>query len=229
VSPPTTGADMSETAIRPPSDVYEQHAVRGRFNAAFFRAMDPYVAWNLHTRKQRLFMDLPRSVVEIGPGVGANMRYLAPGSTLVAIEPNRYMHDPLRDAAARRGVRLDLSERMAEETGLPDDSVDCVISTLVLCSVQDPEAVVAEVRRILRPGGTFRFLEHVAAPPATATRAVQRALRRPWAWVFEGCSCERDLEHTVREAGFASSTIERYRLHTPFIPFNTHIIGTARA
>src|SRR5688500_20112967 len=108
---------MSETAIRPPSAVYEQHAVRGRFDAAFFRAMDPYVAWNLHTRKQRLFMDLPRSVVEIGPGVGANMRYLAPGSTLVAIEPNRDMHDPLRGTAARRRLRRGVSGPLAEETG----------------------------------------------------------------------------------------------------------------
>ena len=220
---------MPETITRPPIAAYEQHAVRGRFNAAFFRAMDPYVEWNLHARKQRLFADLPPAVVEIGPGVGANMRYLAPASTLIAIEPNRYMHDPLRDAAARHGVRLDLRERMAEETGLPDDSVDSVISTLVLCSVQDPAAVVAEARRILRPGGTFRFLEHVAAPPATPTRAVQRALRRPWAWVFEGCSCERDLEDSVRGAGFEDVSIEHYRLHTPFIPFNTHIIGTARA
>ncbi len=81
---------MPETTTRPPSAVYEQHAVRGRFNAAFFRAMDPYVAWNLHARKQRLFADLPRNVVEIGPGVGANMRYLAPGST-----PGRHRTQPL--------------------------------------------------------------------------------------------------------------------------------------
>ena len=220
---------MTQITTRPSSTAYEQHAVRGRFNAAFFRAMDPYVEWNLHARKQPLFEDLPPTVVEIGPGTGANMRYLPTGSTLVAVEPNRYMHDPLRDAAASHGVRLDLHERMAEDTGLPDDSVDCVISTLVLCSVQDPAAVLTEVRRILRPGGTFRFLEHVAAPPASATRVVQRALRRPWAWVFEGCSCERDLEGAVRGAGFRNVAVQHYRLHTPFLPFNAHIVGTAHA
>jgi hypothetical protein len=54
-------------------------------------------------------------------------------------------------------------------------------------------------------------------------------LRRPWAWTFEGCSCERDLEALVRSAGFAAVEIERYRVHTPFVPFNTHIAGIATA
>ena len=221
---------MTETATAsPPETTFEQHALRGRFNAVFFRLMDPYMERNLHNRKQRLFAGLPREVVEIGPGVGGNLRYLPAGSTLVAVEPNRYMHGPLIEAAERRGVRLDLRERMAEQTDIPDSSVDSVISSLVLCSVQDPAAVLAEVRRILRPGGTFRFLEHVVAAPGTPTRLAQRMLRRPWAWTFEGCSCERDLEQSVRIAGFASVTVERCRVHTPFLPFNTHIAGIARA
>jgi len=89
--------------------------------------------------------------------------------------------------------------------------------------------VLAEVRRILRPGGSYRFVEHVAAPAGTPTRAAQRALRRPWAWTFEGCSCERDLEATIRSAGFSDVSVERYRLRTPFLPFNTHIAGIARS
>jgi SAM-dependent methyltransferase len=112
---------------------------------------------------------------------------------LVAIEPNSAMHGRLRAAAERHGVRLDLRDRVAERTGLPPGSVETVISSLVLCTVTDPAGVVAEVRRVLRPGGTFRFVEHVAARAGTPTRALQRALRRPWAWTFEGCSCERDL------------------------------------
>src|SRR5687767_1226165 len=143
---------MTETATATsPEITFAQHALRGRFNAAFFRVMDPYIEWNLRDRKQRLFDGLPGEVVEIGPGV----------------EANRYMHGPLIDAAERRGVRLDLRERMAEQTDIRDSSVDSVISSLVLCSVQDPAAVLAEVRRILRPGGTFRFLEHVVAAPGT--------------------------------------------------------------
>lgn len=208
---------------------FELHTGRGRFNAAFFRVMDPYMESKLRSRKRGVFAGLPERVVEIGPGVGANLRYLPAGATLVAIEPNRYMYGRLRAAAQRHGVRLELRESLAEQTGLPDHSVDAVISSLVLCSVEDPDAALAEIRRILRPGGSFRFVEHVVAEEATVTRAAQRILRRPWAWTFEGCSCERDLERSIRAAGFASVSVERYRLTTPFLPFNTHIAGTAQA
>jgi SAM-dependent methyltransferase len=215
---------------------FELHPHRGPFNALFFRAMGPYLERTLRRRKARVFSGITgeassqgasREVVEIGPGVGANFRYLPPGATVIAIEPNRYMHGRLMEAAERRGIHLDLRERTADATGLPDRSADTVISSLVLCSVQNPAAVLAEIRRVLRPGGTFRFAEHVAAPRGTFTRRVQRLLRRPWAWTFEGCSCERDLERTIRDAGFTSVNLERYRIHTAFIPFNTHIAGVA--
>jgi len=212
-----------------PAPEFEVHGARGRFNAAFFSLMGPYIEWNLRQHKRRHFGELPDEVVEIGAGVGANLPYLAAGATLVAIEPNPHMHRRLRAAAERRGVHLDLHDRVAERTDLPDHCVDSVISSLVLCSVTSPAAVLAEIRRILRPGGTYRFVEHVAAPTGTPTRALQRALRRPWAWTFEGCSCERDLGSLIRAAGFASVDIEPYRLHTPFVPFNTHIAGTAHA
>ena len=208
---------------------FEVHRGRGTFNAAFLSVLGPYIEWNVRRRKRRVFAGLPRTVVELGPGVGANLRYLPAGSTLVAIEPNLPMHRRLRAAAERRGVQLDLRDRLAERTDLPARSVDCVISSLVLCTVADPAAVLAEVRRILRPGGTFRFVEHVAARAGTPTRLLQRALRRPWAWTFEGCSCERDLAGLLRAAGFARVDIEPYRLHSPFITFNTQIAGIAYA
>lgn len=206
---------------------FEVHTARGPFNAAFFSIMGPYIEWNVRHRKRRVFAELPGTVVELGPGVGANLRYLRPGSTLVAIEPNRPMHRRLRAAADRHGVHLDLRDSLAEDTGLAGGSVDSVISSLVLCTVSDPAEVLAEIRRILRPGGTFRFVEHVAAPAGTVTRKIQRALRRPWAWTFEGCSCERDLAGLLRAAGFARVDIEPYRLHTPFVPFNTQVVGVA--
>jgi SAM-dependent methyltransferase len=209
--------------------LFELHRARGPFNAAFFSVMGPYIERNVREHKRRVYAELPDTVVELGAGVGANLRYLRPGSTLVAIEPNLPMHRRLRTAAARRGVHLDLRDSLAERTDLPDQSADSVISSLVLCTVANPADVLAEVRRILRPGGTFRFVEHVAARAGTPTRTLQRALRRPWAWAFEGCSCERDLAGLLRSAGFARVDIEPYRLHTPFITFNTQIAGIAYA
>lgn len=218
---------MSQTTPISPRFEFEPHAARGRFNAVFFRIMGPFLEWNMRGHKRRTFADLPGRVVELGSGVGANMRYLPDGATLVAVEPNPYMHRRLQAAADRANVHLELHDRVAEDTGLADHSVDTVISSLVLCSVTDPTAVLAEIRRILRPGGSYHFVEHIAAAPRTPTRFLQRIMRRPWAWTFEGCSCERDLESVIRAAGFATVTVDAYRLHTLFVPFNTHIAGVA--
>jgi SAM-dependent methyltransferase len=102
-----------------------------------------------------------------------------------------------------------------------------VISSLVLCTVADPGAVVAEVHRILRLGGRYAFLEHVAAAEHTTLRRLQRVVRRPWRWMFEGCSCERDLRTVIEKAGFTRTAITDYRLRGPFLPANTQISGVA--
>lgn len=208
---------------------FEVNPVRGRFNSAFFSVMGGYIDWHMRRRKAREFADLPPHVVELGSGVGANLRYLPAGSCLTAIEPNSYMHERLRRAASRRGVELEIRSVVGELIDLPDASAEAVISSLVLCTVTDPAAVLAEIRRILQPGGRFSFAEHVRARPRTLTRWSQRILRRPWAWVFEGCSCERDLASMISSAGFTSVDLSPYRIHSPFIPFNTHIAGTAIA
>lgn len=208
---------------------FDAHPARGRFNAAFFTALGGYINWHMHKRKARVFTDLPETVVELGPGVGANLRYLRAGTRLVAIEPNPFMHPRLREAAVAAKVDLEIRKVAGERIDLPDASVDRVISSLVLCSVTDPDAVLAEVRRILKPGGRYSFAEHVVARRRTPTRWIQRAVRRPWAWTFEGCSCERDLTTAIRSAGFRKVEITPYRVHSPFVPFNTQICGTATA
>lgn len=221
----------SSTLVAAPAetDGFRERPLLGRFNAAFFWAMGGYINWHLRHHKATAFAELPPTVVELGSGVGANLRYLPDDARLIAIEPNPHMHGRLRRAARSHGVDLEIRSVVAERIDLPDASADAVISSLVLCSVRDPDAVLAEVRRILRPGGRFSFAEHVVAAPATPTRWTQRILRRPWAWVFEGCSCERDLAGAIRSAGFATVDLAAYRIHSPFVPFNTHIAGTAIA
>jgi SAM-dependent methyltransferase len=219
---------MTSSAIhRHAIDGFDPHPLRGRFNSAFFAVLGGYINLHMRKRKGAVFAGLPQTVVELGSGVGANLRYLPMGVRLIAIEPNPYMHARLWRAAAKRGVDLEIRDVVAERIDLPDASADAIISSLVLCTVGDVPAVLAEVRRVLRPGGRFSFAEHVVARKHTPTRWVQRALRRPWAWAFEGCSCERDLASAIESAGFASVDIQRYRIHSPFLPFNTHIAGTA--
>ena len=211
----------------PTAETYQPHRVRGSVNALFFTALDRYLDRLLRPHKRAVFSDLPPRVVELGPGVGANLRYLAAGTRLIAVEPNPAMHPRLRARAARAQVDLELHDSVAEHLDLPDASVDAVISSLVLCTVADPAGVVSEVHRVLRPGGRYAFLEHVAAAEGTVLRRLQRAVRRPWGWMFEGCSCERDLRTVIETAGFARTTIADRWIHGPFLPANTQIAGVA--
>jgi SAM-dependent methyltransferase len=209
------------------SATFESHPVRGRFNAAFLMAFDRPIDRQTRDRKRKIFSGLPPEVVEVGPGVGANLRYMPPGCRVIAIEPNPYMHDGLRKQAARRGIDIEIHGVAGDAIDLDDQSVDAVITSLLLCTVADPERVVGEIRRILRPGGRYAFLEHVAAPEGTLLRRIQHAVRRPWAWVFEGCSCERDLAAVIGAAAFASVEIDRFLVRSPFVPANTQIAGRA--
>src|SRR3954449_6183412 len=123
------------TTLRLPSDPaapFDVHRVRGPLNALFFSMLDRYLDHLLGPHKQALFRDLPPTVVELGPGVGANLRYLSPGSRLIAVEPNPAMHRRLRARAARAEVDVELHTVVAERLDLPDGSVDAVLSSLVL-------------------------------------------------------------------------------------------------
>lgn len=209
------------------SDVYRANRIRGPLNAAGFSILDGAVNRMLQERKQRVFSKLPNDVLVLGPGIGANFRYMRPGSRVVAIEPNPAMHARLRAQAERFGIALDLRGTRGESLDVCDESVAMVISTLVLCTVASPEKVVAEVLRVLCPGGRFAFVEHVAAAEGTGLRRFQHLVRRPWAWMLEGCSCERDLARVIQAAGFATVDIESYRLRTLLTPASTQIAGVA--
>ncbi|NGO14472.1 methyltransferase domain-containing protein [Streptomyces sp. HC44] len=206
---------------------FSPHPVRGRANAAFFRLLDGYVHRLVGTRKARLFAGLPEHVVELGPGTGANLRYYRPGTRLTAVEPNPHMHGALRARAAALGIDTEILPCDAGQLPLPEGGTDAVVCTLVLCTVDDPARVLAEARRILRPGGTLLFVEHVAARPGTPTRWLQRAVRRPWRWCFEGRDVLRETEDTLTAAGFGRLTVDRFRLNSPFLPVNSQILGSA--
>lgn len=199
------------------------NAIRGRLNAWFFDALESYMHWKYATIKSRLLADAPSVLVELGPGAGANLRYLPPGTRLIAIEPNRYFHPVLRRRAQQRGIELDLRGLAGEALDLPDASVDFVFSSLVLCSVMNPEAVLAEVRRVLKPGGRFACVEHVAAPSGSGMGALQHAIARPWKWVFEGCDLCRDTGTTLSRAGFSQVHVQPMILPTIFVPIRHQI------
>jgi ubiquinone/menaquinone biosynthesis C-methylase UbiE len=205
------------------------HGSVSRFNAWFFSAFDRYINVIARRHKQAAFAGIRGGVVvELGAGVGANLGYLPAGTRLIAIEPSLQMHERLQERAEAAGVDLELIAQGAESLPLEDAAYDEVICSLVLCTVADPDRVLAEVRRVLRPGGRFRFVEHVAAPAWSPRRWLQVALRRPWRWLFEGCTLDRDTASRILAAGFGEVELRRERFHRSlFVPVNTTISGVA--
>ncbi len=167
------------------------------------------------------------TVVEIGPGSGPNMRYYAPGTHVIAIEPNPNMHGSLRAAAAANGVELEIRTVRGERIDVDDESVAGVVGTLVLCGVDDPGGVVSEVRRILEPGGTYYFLEHVAADAGTPLRRVQDLVLRPHRWMANGCETNRDLAALIDAAGFTSTDHETIDIGRAGAYTRLRLVGTA--
>jgi ubiquinone/menaquinone biosynthesis C-methylase UbiE len=204
-------------------------SVLGAFNAWFFDTFDGYTNIIAGPSKRAAFGDIePGRILEVGAGTGANFDHLPEGSDLLALEPNEAMHQRLLRRAGEKGIAVDLLTAPGEAIPLDDGSVDTVICSLVLCTVEQPAVVLSEIRRVLRPGGTFRFVEHVAASPRSPRRWLQLALTRPWAWVFEGCQLCRRTDLAIEAAGFTSVRIQRERLQrSVFVPVNTVISGRA--
>ena len=197
-----------------------------RFNAWFFHRFDGFIDWSLRRLKSQVFTDLPQTVVEIGPGEGANFRYYQPGTTVIAIEPNPAMHQRLQANAREAGIHLELQDTIAEDTGLPTASAPAVISSLVLCSVTDPEAAIAEAHRILEPGGRLMVVEHVRGQ-GPVLRGLQKLVRRPWRWAFEGCELDRDTLATIEGAGLSTVEMVERTVITAFVPVNSFVYGYA--
>jgi ubiquinone/menaquinone biosynthesis C-methylase UbiE len=175
--------------------------------------------------KRKLFADVRGEVLEIGPGTGVNLVYYPTDIRWTGIEPNPYMHAYLKREARRLSFPVELRLGAAEQLEADDQSLDVVISTLVLCSVPDVAAVLREVLRVLRPGGRFLFMEHVAAPRGTLTRQRQEWIRPLWKVVGDGCHPDREPWIELENAGFDRVTVEHFRVPFPII--GPHIMGEA--
>lgn len=152
-----------------------------------------------------LLRDVHGRVLEIGAGTGHNLpHYPATVTDLVLAEPDPSMRKRLDIKVVARGVRATVVDAMAERLPFEDGSFDAVVSTLVLCSVHDQAAALAEVRRVLAPGGRLVFLEHVAADAATKPERLkrQRQVEPVWKRVAGGCHLTRRTEDAIRDAGF---------------------------
>lgn len=176
-------------------------------------------------RKRALFEDLEGTLVELGSGTGPNLPLLPEGLTVIGIEPNPFMHPHYQASSAGRSPQPLLIRGLAEALPFPDASVDAVLSTLVLCSVDGIDQVLVEVRRILRPGGRLVVMEHVAAPEGTWLRRIQEFIKPAWRRIGDGCEPDRVLEEHLRRAGFRQVTVDYFALPLPIV--SPHLAGYA--
>jgi SAM-dependent methyltransferase len=166
--------------------------------------------------RRRIAGEATGRILEIGAGTGLNFPYFPQGADVVATEPDPHMLRRARARAEEHGI--DLRAAPAERLPFPDDSFDTVVSTGVFCAVDDPGRALAEVHRVLRPGGTLRFSEHVRGE-RPARRLMQRTLDPLHYRVFR-CHIGRDTLRRMREAGLEIEDLERLQ--------HADVIGVAR-
>jgi ubiquinone/menaquinone biosynthesis C-methylase UbiE len=203
-----------------------RHPVFARLYARMSRSADRS---GVAEHRAELLAGVAGRVVEVGAGNGLNFAHYPPEVTeVVAVEPEPFLRARAAEAAATARVPVTVVEGVADRLPAEDGAFDAAVASLVLCSVPDQATALAELRRVLRPGGELRFYEHVVAHEPRAAR-VQRWLDDSGVWprLMGGCHGARDTGAAIERAGFAIERCRRF----PFGPgplATPHLVGLAR-
>jgi len=176
-------------------------------------------------RKRRLLGGLQGDVLEIGPGTYPSFGCFSRPIRWWGIEPNFNHHPTILAAAAAAGIPAEIVESSGCTLPFRDSSFDAVVSLFALCTVPDPPVMLSEIRRVLRPGGLFAFMEHVAASDFP-TRMLQKAVRPIWIRFAEGCRPDCETGSAIAAAGFGDVQFESFHVAVPVI--HPHLSGVAR-
>ncbi|MBV1855288.1 class I SAM-dependent methyltransferase [Catellatospora tritici] len=160
--------------------------------------------------QERLLGELTGTVLEIGAGRGRSLPLYPREVRWLGLEPDPQRRAQLTRIAARHGRHEPVLAGVAERIPLPDASVDAVVGRTVLCSVADQAAVLAEVRRVLRPGGVYVFFEHVAAPPGSWLRRLQQLFAPLSRRLYHGCDPTRETWRSLETADFSHLDLRWY-------------------
>ncbi|KAM9410736.1 thiol S-methyltransferase TMT1A-like [Pholidichthys leucotaenia] len=209
-----------------------------------YKRLFPLFAYNItfsyndkmHKTKRELFRNVGRfagrdgtlRLLEIGCGSGANFNFYPNGCTVICTDPNPHFDKYLRmsmdanDHLIYDGFIVVFGEDMS---AVQDESVDVVVCTLVLCSVRNVQQVLQEVRRILRTGGAFYFLEHVASEPSSWTHFCQYVFEPLWYYLGDGCTVTRTTWKDLEAAGFAELHLQHMNVPEVTLMIRPHIMG----
>jgi ubiquinone/menaquinone biosynthesis C-methylase UbiE len=207
---------------------FRKHPLIGQFNSWLLAKFEDDFHEETGPMKRERMKDLQGTVVEIGPGNGINLRYYSDGVKVIAVEPNPYMHTRLHERAALAKAEVEIKGEFLHDLRIADNSIDAVVCTLVLCTVPDPESILQEVLRILKPGGKYVFVEHVAAPQGSVKRKMQNLLFYPWKYLFEGCHTNRNTDSLLQSVGFSRIDMECFDSRAMPAPVTPNIVGVAQ-
>lgn len=209
-----------------PSQASISHPIFARVYARVSRALESRGGAE-HRRK--LLEGLSGRVIEVGAGNGLNFSYYPQSVTeVVAVEPEARLRTAALQAAAGVDVPVQVIDGTANALPYPDADFDAGVASLVLCSVSDQSAALAELRRVIRPGGELRFYEHVRADHPRQAR-FQEVVDRVWPHLAGGCHTSRDTVSAIRDAGFELGSLDAFRFPESrvFLPPSPHVLGRA--
>jgi ubiquinone/menaquinone biosynthesis C-methylase UbiE len=187
--------------------IYDATWGRG-FSALYDRGLKATEDAGLRQMRREVLAQASGRTIDIGAGTGVNVTLFPPGVTeLVLAEPDPHMTAKLRPKLHASGVRAEVVEAPAERLPFEAASFDTAVFTLVLCTVPDPTAAMAEAARILRPGGKLLFIEHVRSEDAGLARWQDR-LESPWRFLADGCYCNRDTVGLIESSSFELEQVD---------------------
>jgi len=195
------------------------------FAGVYDRLMADTEEAGLSDRRHTILAEASGRTVELGAGTGLNLAHYPDGvEELILTEPFPPMAKQLRE---RAGDAATVIETPADALPIPDASIDTAVATLVLCTVDDVPATLAEVSRVLKPGGRLLFVEHVrSSDPGTARW--QDRLRAPWQFVGHGCRCNRDTLAAIEASPLEIDSVEHGELPKAPPIARPLVVGSAR-
>jgi ubiquinone/menaquinone biosynthesis C-methylase UbiE len=191
--------------------IYDATWGRG-FAALYDRAFEATEEAGLREMRREVLAGASGRTIDVGAGTGANLELFPPRVTeLVLAEPDPHMVKRLRAKLPVAALETQVVEAAAESLPFEDSSFDTVAFTLVLCTVPNPPAALAEAARVLRPSGKLLFLEHVRSGDAGLARWQDR-LEKPWRFLADGCHCNRDTVATIEASPLSLEQVEQGEL-----------------
>lgn len=168
--------------------------------------------------RAKLVNDIQGEVLEIGTGTGAMFPYYGPMAKVTATEPDETFRAAAQEAALVAKAEIQVFPGAGEELSFEDGRFDAVTASTVLCSVVSPTRTLAEMMRVLRPGGQIRLLEHVCSEHWLAGPLMK--LSNPiWLRINKmGCNWNRDIVKLVQEAGFTILSVDPYKIYSTAVP-----------